>query len=224
MSTALPQPASPSARRSSSYQAADYIRRLVFDGVLRPGDRVPQDQVAQMLGLSRIPIREALIALERDGWVTIELHRGAFINAISPSVVQDHYELYGVIYGFAAQRALRRGGPDFPERLAKVAESLVRSADPEEISNLSVHFHATVLEEARNRRIGALVRGLSALVPGAFFVQVPDAIGAQRRGVTAIARAVKAGDAARVDREYHRVMVQVGTKVVELFERRGLFG
>ncbi|HET6663353.1 MAG TPA: GntR family transcriptional regulator, partial [Acidimicrobiales bacterium] len=52
-------------RMSSGDQAALYIRRLMFDGDLRPGTRVPQDEIAQALGVSRIPVREALIALER---------------------------------------------------------------------------------------------------------------------------------------------------------------
>src|ERR1700737_3277935 len=95
-------------RRSSGEHAALYIRRLIFDGELRPGARVPQDEIAQTLGISRIPVREALIALEREGWVTIEMHRGAFINAIDAHAVRDHYELYGLVYGFAARRALAR--------------------------------------------------------------------------------------------------------------------
>ncbi len=62
----------PITRRSSGDEAARFIRRAIFDGTLRPGARVPQDQVAEALGISRIPVREALIALEREGWVTIE--------------------------------------------------------------------------------------------------------------------------------------------------------
>ena len=76
-------------RLSSGDQAALYIRRLIFDGDLRPGTRVPQDEIAQTLGVSRIPVREALIALEREGWVTIELHRGAFINALDEDAVRE---------------------------------------------------------------------------------------------------------------------------------------
>jgi len=86
----LPAPHREGARRGSGDQAASYIRRLIFDGDLRPGERVPQDEVARVLGMSRIPVREALIALEREGWVTIELHRGAFVNAISQDTVRDH--------------------------------------------------------------------------------------------------------------------------------------
>jgi DNA-binding GntR family transcriptional regulator len=211
-------------RQSSGDQAARYIRRLIFDGALRPGDRVPQDLVAQTLGISRIPVREALIALEREGWLTIELHRGAFINAISPAVVRDHYELHGLIYGFAARRALSRGAPDFAERLGKVADALVAATDLREIGTLSAQFHRTVLEEAHNRRIATLLRGLSAMVPGHFFVEVPEAVAPQKRGVTAIARAVKAADPDRVTAAYLKEMRQVGETVVRLFEARGLFG
>ncbi len=87
-------------RLTSGEQAALYIRRLVFDGDLKPGDRVPQDSVAAALGMSRIPVREALIALEREGWVTIETHRGAFVNGFDRQAVRDHYALlFVLIYG-----------------------------------------------------------------------------------------------------------------------------
>src|SRR5690606_39573785 len=98
-------------RQSSGEQAASYIRRLIFDGVLRPGARVPQDDIAADLGISRIPVREALIALERQGWVTIERHRGAFVTALDPPAVRDHSELYGLVYVFALPPALEPPRP-----------------------------------------------------------------------------------------------------------------
>src|SRR3982751_2093819 len=98
------------ARRSSGDEAALLIRRMIFDGELRPGERVPQDDVAAMLGISRIPVREALIALEREGWVTIEMNRGAFVNAFDARSVRDHYELFGLVYGFAGRLAIARSG------------------------------------------------------------------------------------------------------------------
>src|SRR5207248_11628760 len=99
------------ARRSSGDEAALLIRRMIFDGELHPGERVPQDDVAAMLGISRIPVGEALIALEREGWVTIEMHRGAFVNALDARSVRDHYELVGVVYGLGARLAIARAGP-----------------------------------------------------------------------------------------------------------------
>jgi hypothetical protein len=64
---------------------------------------------------------------------------------------------------------------------------------------------------------------MSGLVPGDFFSLVPDAIAIERRGLPVLARAMAARDEERVAAEYLRMMQQVGEKVVELFERRGLF-
>ncbi|MCU1376567.1 MAG: transcriptional regulator, GntR family, partial [Actinomycetia bacterium] len=101
----LPAPDDSVRRRSSGHQAADYIRQLIFEGRLKPGERVPQDDIAEALALSRIPVREGLIALEREGWVTIELNRGAFVNALDADAIRDSYELFGLIYGFATRCA-----------------------------------------------------------------------------------------------------------------------
>src|ERR1700761_6216364 len=110
--SSLPPPDEAVFQRSSGEHAAIYIRRLIFDGVLRQGDRVPQDAIAEVLGLSRVPVREALLSLEREGWGTIKPHRGAFISTLDESVVRDHYELYGHVYGFAAARAAKRHSKD----------------------------------------------------------------------------------------------------------------
>src|ERR1700681_724882 len=120
----LPAADGPILRRSSGEQAALYIRRLIFDGELRPGARVPQEEIAQTLGISRIPIREALIALEREGWVTIEMHRGAFITAINVQAVRDHYELYGLLQGFAVRRALATQDSEWIDHLGDIAAKL----------------------------------------------------------------------------------------------------
>src|ERR1039458_4203647 len=69
-------------RTPSGQYIASHIRRLIFEGELRAGMRVPQDAIANDLGVSRIPVREALIVLRSEGWVTNEMHRGAFIRAL----------------------------------------------------------------------------------------------------------------------------------------------
>jgi DNA-binding GntR family transcriptional regulator len=221
--TPLPPAEGAMLRRSSGEYAALYIRRLIFDGELRPGARVPQDEIAQTLGISRIPVREALIALEREGWVTIEMHRGAFINAIDADVVRDHYELYGLIYGFAAKRALSRGEPGLLDRLADIERRIVATDDPVELGRLSVEFHGTVVEAAHSPRVKVVLRAVSALVPGEFFAEVPGSAEVQKRGLPAVMRAARRGDEERVAEEYVRLMRRMGDKVVALFKERGLF-
>lgn len=209
-------------RHSSGDQAALYIRRLIFDGALRPDERVPQDEIARALGFSRIPVREALIALEREGWVTIELHRGAFINALSEQALRDHYELYGVVYGFAAQRALARSGVEMLDRLATIVDRLPDDENPSEMGHWTIAFHDTLVEGAGSPRIKVVLRAMSGMVPGNFFALVPGSTAIERRGLTAILRALRNNDGDRAAEEYCSMMRKQGDRVVSLFAARGL--
>jgi DNA-binding GntR family transcriptional regulator len=210
-------------RTPSGQYIATHIRRLIFDGELRAGMRVPQDAIASDLGVSRIPVREALIVLEREGWVTNEMHRGAFINALDEQAVHDHYELYGIICGFAADRALARGDADLPQRLATIQTNFARAANAEEMFNESLAFHAAIVKAAASPRITVAMRAMSALVPGNFFEYVPSAVEVEKRGFAAIVRAMKMNDGAKTSAEYVKMMRQVGNKVAQLFRERSLF-
>jgi DNA-binding GntR family transcriptional regulator len=209
-------------RRGSGEQAAGFIRRLIFDGELRPGMRLPQDEVATALGISRIPIREAIVALEREGWVTTKLHRGAFINAFDEQTIRDHYELYGLVYGMAARRAVLRGDPEMIARLGELARQVGATDVPSEVQRLALAFHSTIVAGARSPRIPVVLRAMSALVPGPFFELVPEAIESEQRGLGIIARAAKRGDGDRAATQYSKMLGQQAEMVVDLFRRRNL--
>jgi DNA-binding GntR family transcriptional regulator len=211
-------------RTSSSDQVALYIRRLIFDGDLRPGERVPQDEVAKALGVSRIPVREALIALEREGWLTIELHRGAFILPLDADSVRDHYEVFGLVYGLAARRALQRSEPaELAATLEEIVDQLADVTDPEEFTRLTVAFHRAVVAAARSPRVNVVIRTMSVLVPGDFFSLVPEAMTVERESLPIITRALASGNASRAADEYQQMMRAVGDNVIDLFAERGLF-
>ena len=210
-------------RTPSGEHIASHIRRLIFEGELRPGMRVPQDAIAQELGVSRIPVREALIVLEREGWVTNEMHRGAFINTLDEPTVHDHYELFGLIYGFAAKRALARAGDDLPQRLAALQAQFARATTADDLYDLSIAFHSQIVKGAASPRINVALRAISALVPGNFFEEVPEAVEVERRGLAAITRAMKQGDGDKASAEYVKMMRSVGNKVAQVFRERSLF-
>jgi DNA-binding GntR family transcriptional regulator len=222
MATPVSLPPEVLTRRSSGEQAALYIRRLIFDGELRPGDRVPQDEVAQALGISRIPVREALIALEREGWVTIVMHRGAFVTSLDEQAVRDHYELYGLVYGFAVERAVDRAGPALVEQLKDVQRSLAATDDPAAVWRLTLRFHALVIEAAGSPRLRVVLRAMPGMIPGNFFELVPGAVESEKRGFAAIVRAVAKGDGPRAAAEYARTMQAQGSHVVLVLSGRGL--
>jgi DNA-binding GntR family transcriptional regulator len=210
-------------RRTTGEQVALYIRSLVFEGELRPGGRVPQDEIAKALGVSRIPVREAIIALEREGLVTMEPHRGAFINPITRDTIRDQYELYGLAFGLATRRAAERGGDSFVDELAAIHSQLLAATGPEEFSERNGEFLGLIVKAASSPRVQAVLRVLAGLVPGNFFAVVPGAIETQRTGTTAMMRAVRksGGDAAA---EACLVMMRrQGNAVIKLLDTRDFF-
>ena len=210
-------------RTSNGEQAALYVRRLIFDGDLRPGERVPQDDIAKALGISRIPLREALIALEREGWVTLEMHRGAFVNAVDERAVRDHYKLFSLVYAFTVKEALDRSGSELVERLAEIEQELRAIDDRATSGPVLLRFHATVVDGARSNRIKVVLRAMSTIVPDDFFGVVPNAIGIEYSTIPAMVRALERGDGDAAAAEYTKFFEQLSDEVVRVMRERGLF-
>jgi DNA-binding GntR family transcriptional regulator len=209
---------------SSAEQAVRYIRELIFGGQLPAGSHIPQDDIAHDLGMSRIPIREALITLERQGWVSIERHRGAFVQALSPENVLDHYELFGLTYGFAAVRAVERGDAELASRLRGLTDQLdALAGDPSAFGSVARRFHKLIVEAADSPRIGVVLSSLSNLVPGDFFARVPGSIEVERAGLTAVRDAIERRDGDAAASAYADMMRPIGELVVEVFDQQGLF-
>jgi len=212
-------------RRSSGELVAAHLRRMVFDGTYKPGDRVRQDEIATQLGVSRIPVREAIIALDREGWVTVEPHRGAFVRGIDPDYVRDHYELYGLVFGLMAARVVERADDEGRARLlaaAAVVEA-VEPSDAKAFNDANRAFLRTLEEVADAPRLRSMARVMTSIVPGNFFREVPGAIEGQRRGVATVAAAVEAGDAARASAAFRALLRAQGDAVVVLLDGRGVF-
>lgn len=213
------------ARPTSAQQVADHIRRMIFDNQLTAGERVPQDEIAADLRVSRVPVREAVIALAGEGWVTAEPHRGAFVNGLDENSTRDHYELLGLLYGFSARRAAERGSADGIERLSQIHKALQATDDVDEFWDLNSEFLRQLMHMANSRRIVALARVMTtSIVPGNYFAEVPDVLPIHKRGLRAVLRALKAHDGDTAEREFARMLRREADNVVALLTARNLFG
>jgi DNA-binding GntR family transcriptional regulator len=215
--------ASAFVRRSSGEQAALYIRQLIFDGELRPGDRIPQDHIADALGMSRIPVREALIGLDREGWVRIVMHRGVFVDTLDETTVRDHYDLMALAYVFAVGRAVAHWDDECDRTLAARAADFAAATDAAERQRQAFAFHATVVAAARSPRLRSLLRAMPRLVPGDFFGVVPRALEYQSDRLDEITAALRDRDTDTATRAYADLFARNADLVVEAFRSRGLF-
>jgi DNA-binding GntR family transcriptional regulator len=210
-------------RRSSGDQVAAYIRSLIFDGKLRQGDHVRQDEIAEELGVSRIPVREAIIALDREGWVAIEPHRGAFVHGLDENSVRDHYALLGLLYGLAARRATERGSDEAVAGLPDSVRALQEANDPNDVFHANEDFLRRIFGMANSPRLSSFSRLMTGVIPGNFFELVPGTIDAQKRGIALMARAIKARDGERAARESSSLLNRQGERVIVLLKARNIF-
>jgi DNA-binding GntR family transcriptional regulator len=212
------------SRPTSTEQVADYIRRLIFENVLRAGERIPQDEIASRLGVSRVPVREAVIALDREGWITNQAHRGAFVNGLDEKTVHDHYEFLGMTYGLAARRAAESGSVAGVAVLTEISREFQAATDPEELWRLNSAFLRQLLHMAGSRRITAMARILSYnVVPGKYFEEVPGATRIHKKGLRVLLRAIKSADGQAAQAEYLEIVRQDAVAVVALLKSRGYF-
>jgi DNA-binding GntR family transcriptional regulator len=212
-------------RRSSGDLVAAHLRRMIFTGEYKPGDRIRQDEIAAELGVSRIPVREAIIALDREGWVTVEPHRGAFVRGIDADYVRDHYELYGLVFGLMASRAAEKADDDGRARLLAAAADVAAAdpGDPRAFNNCNRAFLAVLEEVAAAPRLTSMARVMTSIVPGNFFREIPGAIVGQQRGVAEVAAAIEAGEPALAAAEFRSLLRVQGEAVVDLLDSRGIF-
>jgi DNA-binding GntR family transcriptional regulator len=209
-------------RPTSAHQVASHIRRMIFTNQLKAGERVPQDEIAAALRVSRVPVREAVIALDREGWVTIEAHRGAFVNGLDEDTVLDHYDILGMLYGFAARRAAERGAPSDMQQLLEINRRFQAADDADEMWTINNEFMRQLLRMTGSRRITALARLLSVnIMPGRYFADVPGVVRVHKRGVGKIVRAIKAGDGPAAEAAYNEMSRAEAVSAVALLKSRG---
>ena len=119
------------------------IRGLILEKVIRPGEQLVEAKLAQSLGMSRTPIRDALSRLEREGLVVSVPKKGTFVESMSPLDIADKYDIREMIEGLAARllaRNITRGDADILEELAAKAD------DPSATVHHDLEFHSAIIE------------------------------------------------------------------------------
>jgi DNA-binding GntR family transcriptional regulator len=130
---------------TAQQHAVESLRSMIVSGELRPGQRVNQDQVAELVGLSVAPVREALRVLEQEGQVTYRPRRGYFVTELRIEDLREIYELRQLLEERAARRALPTLDEDAFERISLAARDCYDAAAADDIigeleANRRFHF------------------------------------------------------------------------------------
>jgi DNA-binding GntR family transcriptional regulator len=151
-------------RRNLKASVANVITAQILSGEIRAGQRIDQDALAAGLGVSRLPVREALIMLENVGFVTSIPRRGSYVAQITPDDVLDHYEIFGMASGLAARHATSLLTPQELARLEELYVTMHRNHGPEHLADLNYQFHRLINSKSSSR-LRAHLRQLSRAMP-----------------------------------------------------------
>jgi DNA-binding GntR family transcriptional regulator len=151
-------------------QVVSHVINLVLTGKLRSGDRVDRNEVAQELGLSRVPIQEAVVQLEHDGILSTRYHRGAFVERFDESVVLEHHELHGLLLGIASARAANDPRPHVLAQLDSLTDFMRANRESRAFQEAAWQYRQTINDEYAGPRLLAEIRASQSFMPRSFWV------------------------------------------------------
>ena len=157
--------ATPDKARAAD-RAYDAIRRRIIDGSLASGDFLVEQDLAESIGVSRTPVRDALRRLESEGLVQMSGYKRAIVRDFTEEEVEECFEMRAVFESFAAARAATRITPDGLNELRRLAgemEAVVQKGGADAtliFSDLNDAFHAVILKYAGSQRMTDLLHPL----------------------------------------------------------------
>jgi DNA-binding GntR family transcriptional regulator len=155
--------------RNLKHAVSSYVREGVFSGTLKAGERIDQDELAEILGVSKIPVREALIGLEAEALVINLPRRGSFVGALTAQDVVDQFHMTGLIAGFAASRATDRLTDSQLGQLEAILDDMRTNRDGSELRRLNDNFHRIINDAGCTTRIRSILGLLSDGIPSRFY-------------------------------------------------------
>jgi DNA-binding GntR family transcriptional regulator len=157
---APPAPARPARPGTTAQHALEHLRSAIVSGALAPGDRIGQEGVADHLGISVAPVREALRLLEREGQVTYRPRRGYSVTELRMDELEEIYKLRALLEREAALAALPRVTEDDLleiERAALECSAAVEQGDVVTELGANRRFHTAILRPAGQPHLQRLI-------------------------------------------------------------------
>ncbi len=139
------------------------IRDAILRGVLKPGEKVAEPELAERFGISRTPIREAFRQLESEGYLTVIPRKGAVVTALSERDVKEFYAIKAILEGYAARIAAKNLSDKEIERLEAINQRLQQLADEGDVKafyRTHNEFHELFIRAAGNQKLAELINQL----------------------------------------------------------------
>lgn len=156
---------SPLTDEALSDRALKVLREAIIAMRLQPGDPLVERQIAQQLGISTTPVREAIRQLANEGLVTIAVNRSAVVRGLTPADIDEIFGLRDILEPMALRLAVERRGDEVVRAMAAVLERSARANETGDFAALAEcnrAFNEAFVQTCGNRRLQAILESLHA--------------------------------------------------------------
>ncbi|MCG8402432.1 MAG: GntR family transcriptional regulator [Firmicutes bacterium] len=139
------------------------LREAIIQGRLKPGERLMEIQLAEEMGVSRTPVREAIRKLELEGFVVMLPRKGAYVASFSVKDIVDIFEVRAALEGLAAGLAAERATPEELEEMERAVLQIYEVSNGQNLGVLvekDTNFHELIYKSSRNQRLVQIVTHL----------------------------------------------------------------
>ena len=139
------------------------LRSAIRNGILEAGERLMEVQLAEELGISRTPVREAIRKLEQEGYVIMMPRRGTYVSSVSVNDIKEIFEIRSALESLSASLATVRIEPDELEKLRTLLteiEGHIECKDIDKIVETDIEFHGLLYQVSRNERLVTIISNL----------------------------------------------------------------
>jgi DNA-binding GntR family transcriptional regulator len=204
-------------------QVVAHVVNLILTGKLRSGDRIDRNEIAEDLGLSRVPVQEAVVQLEHDGILATRYHRGAFIERFDESTLAEHYEMHGLLNGMASARAAADRSPTILATLEGLLRQLRVLTESRTFFDVESEYRTVINDQYAGPRLRALIRSSLSFTPRTFWVAYSESHAELLEFYESETDAIRRGDAdAARTANNERTAVMARIMIAELRRRRVL--
>lgn len=141
----------------------EHLREAIIKGKLRPGERLMEMQLADEMGVSRTPVREAIRKLELEGLVIMIPRRGAYVADLSIKDVAETFEIRSALEALAASLAAERITPEEAEEMERILVRIgaaIEEDDIQQLVALDEEYHNLLYKASRNDRLMQILNNL----------------------------------------------------------------
>jgi len=211
-------------RKSTTEIVYEHLKESILDGSLTPGTRLVEAQVAEQMGISRSPVREALRLLEADRLTETDPGRGTSVKQLSTGEIWEVYTARQLIEGYVAALAAERATPADIGRLQEALKRVLALAEAEDYSGTvkaDFEVHRLIWEASGHQLLCDILSRLDVQIRMFMAVQAPmfDHLYDSVEDHQGIIEAIAAGDAIRARESVERHILAAGRLAVDRLER-----